>query len=177
MTPANLMALLQEHEAHLTHYAARLLGGDVERARDVVQEAFLRLWRAGEGETGGNPVAWLFTVCRNLSFDVLRKEKRMISLRSDDFPADSGPGAETAHAALEAREGMIAALAALGSLPANQQEVIRLKFQNGLSYKDIAAVTGLSVTNVGFLIHTGLKALRQALAPAEVKTGVKGGAK
>jgi RNA polymerase sigma-70 factor (ECF subfamily) len=46
-------------------------------------------------------------------------------------------------------------------LPKNQQEVIRLKFQHGLSYKEISTVTNLSVTNVGFLIHTGLKVLRE----------------
>lgn len=49
----------------------------------------------------------------------------------------------------------------LARLPDNQQEVIRLKFQQGLSYKEISSVTGLSVTNVGFLIHTGLKRLRE----------------
>lgn len=49
----------------------------------------------------------------------------------------------------------------LDALPANQQEVVRLKFQNGLSYKEISVVTKLSVTNVGFLIHTALKTIRQ----------------
>ena len=53
-------------------------------------------------------------------------------------------------------------------LPDNQREVVRLKFQCGLSYKEIAAVTGLSVTNVGYLIHTALKKLREELG---VKVG------
>ena len=48
----------------------------------------------------------------------------------------------------------------LERLPENQREVIRLKFQGDLSYKEIAEVTGLSVSNVGFLIHTGIKRLR-----------------
>jgi RNA polymerase sigma-70 factor (ECF subfamily) len=61
-------------------------------------------------------------------------------------------------------------LALLGELPANQQEVIRLKFQHGLSYKQIAEVTQLSVSNVGFLMHTGLKTLRQLLNPNEPTT-------
>jgi RNA polymerase sigma-70 factor (ECF subfamily) len=50
-------------------------------------------------------------------------------------------------------------------LPANQREVIRLKFQADLSYKEIAGLTGLSVTNVGFLLHTALKRLRTLLEP------------
>ncbi len=48
-------------------------------------------------------------------------------------------------------------------LTENQQEVVRLKFQHGLSYKEIAAVTELSVSNVGYLIHTAIKRLRTEL--------------
>ena len=51
----------------------------------------------------------------------------------------------------------------LDQLPDNQQEVVRLKFQNDLSYKEIADITHLTVTNVGFLLHTGLKKLRVLL--------------
>ena len=46
------------------------------------------------------------------------------------------------------------------ALPENQQEVVRLKFQNGMSYKEIASVTELTVTNVGFLLHTAINTLR-----------------
>ena len=62
---------------------------------------------------------------------------------------------------LEQTETLRSALKILGTLPGSQKEVIRLKFQNELSYKEISQVTGLSVTNVGFLIHAGLKAIRQ----------------
>ncbi|MGH9424725.1 MAG: RNA polymerase sigma factor, partial [Terriglobia bacterium] len=64
---------------------------------------------------------------------------------------------------IEQTEKLRSALKILGTLPASQQEVIRLKFQSELSYKEISQVTGLSVTNVGFLIHVGLKAIRQAM--------------
>ncbi len=49
------------------------------------------------------------------------------------------------------------------NLPDNQREVIRLKFQDDLSYREIATVTGLSVSNVGFLIHRGVKTLREQM--------------
>jgi RNA polymerase sigma factor (sigma-70 family) len=52
----------------------------------------------------------------------------------------------------------------IGELPPNQQEVVRLKFQNGFSYKEIARITELSVTNVGFLIHTAVTRLRREFA-------------
>ena len=54
-------------------------------------------------------------------------------------------------------------LRTIARLPEHEQEVIRLKFQHGLSYEQIAKVTGLSVSNVGFLMHTGLKKVRQKL--------------
>ncbi|MEI9896470.1 MAG: sigma-70 family RNA polymerase sigma factor [Chthoniobacter sp.] len=65
--------------------------------------------------------------------------------------------------ALEQREAATSLFHLLDALPSNQREVIRLKFQNDLSYREIADVTQLSVTNVGFLLHTGLKKLRALL--------------
>lgn len=64
---------------------------------------------------------------------------------------------------MEQTETYHSALKVLETLPVSQQEVIRLKFQNELTYKEISQVTGLSITNVGFLIHTGLKAIRQTM--------------
>jgi RNA polymerase sigma-70 factor (ECF subfamily) len=55
----------------------------------------------------------------------------------------------------------------LAGLPRNQREVVRLKFQNGLSYKEISRITNLSVSNVGFLIHTAIKTLRQQMQQEE----------
>ena len=56
---------------------------------------------------------------------------------------------------------------ALENLPPSQREVIRLKFQNGFSYREISRISGHSVSNVGFLIHTGLKTLRCRMADVE----------
>lgn len=71
--------------------------------------------------------------------------------------AHSGPGAATA---LENEEQLSDVLNILRTLPANQQEVLRLKFQSDLSYTEISQITNLSISNVGFLIHTGLKTIR-----------------
>lgn len=61
----------------------------------------------------------------------------------------------------------------IGQLPQNQIEVIRLKFQHDLSYKEIASTTGLSVTNVGFLLHTGIKRLRKLLKSIPASRPIK----
>ena len=64
----------------------------------------------------------------------------------------------------EERETLARVLHLIEQLPENQQSVIRLKFQHGLSYREIAEATGLSSSNVGYLIHVGLQTLRRKLA-------------
>lgn len=67
-------------------------------------------------------------------------------------------------AAVEREEAEGEMLRALSHLPDKQREVIRLKFQDAMSYKEISQVTGLSVSNVGFLIHTAIRSLRKRIA-------------
>ena len=83
------------------------------------------------------------------------------------LPDELASAEPTPSAAAEASEAETDVLQALDQLPANQQEVIRLKFQNGLSYREISRITELSVSNVGFLIHTGIKTLRQRVRALE----------
>ena len=155
-------AAVQRYETPLMSYARHVLGGDVERARDVVQETFLRLIGQDPEKVRPHLTEWLYTVCRNLAIDVRRKERRMGRL--SDAVADSATSdAPPPGARAEDDDAMTHVLRSLKQLPRNQQECIRLKFQGGLSYKQISEVTSLTVTNVGFLIHTGLKTLRQRL--------------
>jgi RNA polymerase sigma factor (sigma-70 family) len=142
-------------------YAARITK-DLERARDVVQEAFLRLLREDRAALEPHVAEWLYTVCRNKALDVRRKESRMTALTDnviDLEPVEAGAPGDR----LEVQESAAKALRYVSRLPDNQQEVIRLKFQHGLSYKQISAITNLSVSNVGFLIHVALKTLRQRM--------------
>jgi len=153
---------LRQYEAPLIRYAARITG-DADRARDVVQDTFVRLWAEDAAKLNGKLAEWLFTVCRRRALDVNRKEHRMTTLEElgVDATASAAPGPD---ALAVQREGEGEALRLLAALPPNQQEVIRLKFQNELSYQEISGVTGLSVSNVGYLIHTGLKTMRGWMA-------------
>jgi RNA polymerase sigma-70 factor (ECF subfamily) len=157
-----LQTVVCRYEPQLVRYAARLLG-DVDRARDVVQDAFLRLCREPRKASEDRVRAWLFTVCRNRAFDVLKKENRMTTLSEDQARDCTSRDGDPA-VAVQRREAAGKAAAVLDTLPSNQQEVIRLKVQNGLSYREISEVTGLSVSNVGFLIHKGMKTIRERLA-------------
>ncbi len=145
-------------EGPLLLYASRLLR-DQEAARDVVQETFLKLCAAERPAVEDHLAEWLFTVCRNRALDVLRKEQRMSQLREEQvhrcLSTDPAP-----LDAIERQELGRRVLELLENLPINQREVIRLKFQNGFSYQEISRISGHSISNVGYLIHAGIKTLR-----------------
>jgi RNA polymerase sigma factor (sigma-70 family) len=156
-------AAVERHERQLVSYAAHLLD-DPERARDVVQETFCRLCSQDAAALDGHLTEWLFTVCRNHAMDVLRKERRMKPV-SDSRLTNRPAAVEAPSARVEQRDESSAVLRAIGSLPPQQQEVVRLKFHHELSYKQIAAVTGMTVTHVGFVLHTAIRSLRETLVP------------
>jgi RNA polymerase sigma factor (sigma-70 family) len=154
-----------QFERPLVGYATHLLAGDVERARDVVQEAFCRLCAEPRQRVEPHLREWLYAVCRNLAIDIRRKERRMQLMGETEADVQAADGAEPDDA-VEREDSFSHVLHAMQSLSANQQEVVRLKFQHGMSYKQIAEVTKLSVTNVGFLLHTAIKTLRQQMGEA-----------
>ena len=159
-------SIIERYEGALVRYAQQITG-DAERARDAAQEAFLKLWSCRPAARPDNPGAWLFTVCRNACLDVLRKESKMTrwnEVQQQSAPADSADP----HEAAEQAEAVGLAQRELLRLPESQREVIRLKLQDGFSYREIAEITGKSVTNVGFLIHRGISTIRDRLKQAGV---------
>jgi RNA polymerase sigma-70 factor (ECF subfamily) len=160
---AFVQSAVAQHRASLLRYAARLLHGDFDRAQDVVQDTFVRLVGQEPATVAGHEAEWLFTVCRNRALDYLRKESRVTPFAEGQVERITAetprPGAD-----VERAEAHAAVLQLLEKLPPNQQEVVRLKFQNGFSYKEISRITSLSVTNVGFILHTALARLRKEMA-------------
>ena len=154
-------AIVSRYERPLCQYAYRLTG-NFDAARDAVQDTFLRLCRAGVLEDE-RTAPWLFRVCRNRCIDVLRKEKPMQTLTDAQAAILPAPGRSPAEET-GLRESVSILLRKLARLPANQAEVIRLKFQQQMSYREIAAITALSESNVGYLIHVGIQTLRQQSA-------------
>jgi RNA polymerase sigma factor (sigma-70 family) len=151
-----------EQHAPLTRYAARLLG-DPDRARDVVQDTFIKLAAQPVATVDGHVVEWLFHVCRNRALDVLRKENRMSRFEDGQMERVTAPEPRPGRT-LEEAETQASILGLIDRLPPTQQEVVRLKFQNGFSYKEISRITDLSVGNVGFIIHTAIARLRAEFA-------------
>ena len=130
----------------------------------MVQEAFIKFQRNG-AVAPEKAATWLFTVCRNGALNVCRKERRLMYLdeeiiesRQDEQPMP--------FERMEQREASGFLMKILATLPARQQEVLQLKFQNDLSYQEIAEITKTTANSVGVLIHTALKTLRQRFGQA-----------
>ncbi|MHC4940311.1 MAG: RNA polymerase sigma factor [Planctomycetota bacterium] len=154
-------AALRQYEKPLVRYANRILG-DSDAARDVVQDCFVRLCREQPEQLNGRLQEWLFVVCRNRAIDLLRKAGRMDRLELDLPGEGADPQAE-----LETKEQIASLRDQVERLPAREQEILHLKFAEGLAYKQIAAITGVSVGNVGFLLHRALQKLRGRMARSE----------
>jgi RNA polymerase sigma factor (sigma-70 family) len=157
---------MADYESSLIGYAATILN-DADRARDVVQDTFIRLCQQDVEKVRDGLKSWLFTVCRNRALDLLRKDKHTRPLEEISWKKVAGQGLQPDEQTVF-DERLLAVMKLLHRLSDNQREVILLKFQQGLSYQEIQKITGLTSGNIGFLIHTGLKRLRELL-PDDLK--------
>lgn len=156
---------LRQFERPLLRYAAGITG-DTEQARDVVQETFLKLCAADRASVEGHLAAWLHTVVRNHALNVRKKESRMAPLLDayDAFPA---PGDWDPGVAAERNEKYRLVADSIRELPPDQQEVCRLRFHNGLTYREISEVMGVSLGTVSNLIAGALDVMRRRLRAGE----------
>lgn len=157
---------MADYESPLIGYASSILN-DIDLARDVVQDTFIRLCQQDISKVRHGLKSWLFTVCRNRALDVLRKNQRLQPLEDLQWRNIAGPDLQPDEQA-DRKELSSRLETYLDRLSPNQREVILLKFQQGLSYQEIREITGLRTGNIGFIIHTGLKRLREIL-PDDVR--------
>lgn len=154
---------MERYEAPLLRFASALIGPGL--AADVVQDTFLRLVAADRKEVEDRLAGWLFTVCRNRAFELKRGPARRTKVLDEGEEMMSTE--PTAAEVLEERDEQSRVMRLLGELPERQREVVALRFTAGLSYREIAGATGLTETNVGFILHTALKTLKKRLAESD----------
>lgn len=157
-------------ESPLLGYALRYTG-EAALAEDVVQEAFMKLHV--QFETVGKPRQWLYRTVHNLALNQRRAAGKSVSLDdpSEDKNSSAADNADPALLPDEQiirLEGIGLVRISLEALDERSRELVKLKFNDELSYKDIAARTGLTPGNVGFILHHALKTIAAELA----KTGV-----
>ena len=159
--PGSLSAFMGRYQESLVRFVTNLLQDD-RVAQDIVQQTFLRVARRPQRLLGvGNCHNWLLAVARNLSVDHLRRVMRQRdATRAGAAEQDlQGVAVGSREAASERGEAGARVRAELRCLGPPLRELVLLKLQEEKSYREIAEITGLSVTSVGHLLHQGMNRL------------------
>lgn len=146
--------------------AYRMLG-DTQSAEDVVQEAFLSIWRAAEriDTKRGKLQSYVLTVVHRRAIDVLRTRRGLAQLADDppDIKDERADVAATVEMVLDAQ----AVRTALHQLPAEQKAVVEMAYYQGLTHVEIAEKTNLPLGTVKSRLRLALDKIRNALAGHE----------
>lgn len=179
----DLSGLFREHAARLAGAVRGILGPRAD-VQEVLQEAFLRAWKAlASGASPRDPAAWVFVLTLNLARDLRREQAR----RGQGLKLDEVDGMkliakeQEPHAALEGRETLSVARAAILKLEEDVKEVFLLRVSGELSFEAIAEALGIPVGTAKTRMRTALRRLRHhlaGLAPgAETAIGADGEAR
>jgi RNA polymerase sigma-70 factor (ECF subfamily) len=163
--------LVEVYQHRLLRYLVYLTG-DVDLARDLFQETWLRVLERGKQYNGHARFdTWLFAIARNLMLDHLRRRgTRFMSLdgNPEDQPAldvpSGAPSPLQSFLSLENAEQVHQALQQLGPL---YREVLVLRFQEELSLEEIAKVTGAPLSTIKSRLYRGMTALAAWLRPSQ----------
>ena len=148
------------------HNLARYLLRDADEAEDAVQDAFLRAIRHFDGFRGVDGRAWLLSIVRNTCFT--RLSGRPASGQSVEFDEEihtMGEGSPSPEVDLDRRAATESVSEGLSRLAVEFREVLVLRELEGLSYKEIAQVSGVPIGTVMSRLARGRKQLLLALAP------------
>jgi RNA polymerase sigma-70 factor (ECF subfamily) len=132
---------------------------DDDRANDIVQDAFEKLWRHVAEIDYKVTKSWLFSTAYHNMIDIIRREKRMTTLEVSHennliYESNYSDLNEILHEALE-------------RLPEQQKSVVLLRDYEGYSYKEIGDITGLSEAQVKINIYRGRLALKNYIGKIE----------
>ena len=155
--------IMQHHESALLRYATRLVN-DSNAAKDVVQNTFIKLYTGWDN--GSRPdrhvKSWLYKVTHNNAVDYIRKEHRVRDLH--ERHTEELASLEDHEQSKRKREDtMKLALEHVELLKPNEKQVLLLRLQEGLSYREISEITNESEGNVGYLLHHAVKKLSSSL--------------
>ncbi len=163
--------IFAEYESKLLRYAEQIVR-NADTAQDIVQETFIRLIKSYREEfvSGSLISSWLYRVTHNCAVDHIRKHCKVQMVRikqsedddsADDIvistpPVSDGPSDEAEKA-----------VTALRKLTIREQQLVILKVYEEKSYKEISEITGLTVTNIGYILHNAMKKLAIELRKAK----------
>jgi RNA polymerase sigma-70 factor (ECF subfamily) len=162
----SIQELFEALESPLVSYALRL-AGDMAAAEDLVQDAFMKLH--AQFHEVREPRRWLYRTVHNLALNHRRQAGKIVALevKAGDNPApalDPADPLPLPDEQIVRSEGIGLVRLSLETLDERSREIIRLKFNEDLSYKEISERTGLKTGHVGYLLHHALKTIAGELA-------------
>lgn len=167
---ADALAQLYDRFGRPAYSLARRICVDESLAEDVVQEAFLVVWRdPGRFDPDRGAVSsWLLTLVHHRAVDAVRREatrrKRTVppSPDGEEWNIPPGPGADQA-----ALGAVVAGKVrdALGQLPADQREALALAYFGGYTQREVASLVGIPLGTVKSRMFAGTQKLRALLGP------------
>jgi RNA polymerase sigma-70 factor (ECF subfamily) len=147
------------------HNLAKWLLRNEQDAQDVVQEAYLRAFRSFSGFHGTNGRAWLLTIVRNTSYTLLKKSHAVdLTTSFDEEIHATGHESVSPATILEQSEDAELITEAMDELPAEFREILILRHQEGLSYKEIAEIAQIPPGTVMSRLARARAKLKEYLA-------------
>ena len=155
---------MSEHETTLLRYATRLVNSPTS-AQDVVQNVFIKLFRKWDGHSQPSDKlkSWLFLVTHNEAVDLIRRESRLRVLHEKHAEDNRHECPDGRNCPPSHEEQKAAVLIRLKRLHPREQQIVLLRLEQGLSYKEIADITGRSEGNVGNILHHAVHKLSAVL--------------
>ncbi len=160
--------LVDRHQERLLRLCERLLG-DLEEARDAAQDVFLKAYRkAANVEPRGQVYTWLYRIAVNHCLNKLRRRKLVRFLRWESAGEDEAPGFDppdegaTPEESLASRRRWWATRKAISKLPENQRAVLILVRFEGLAYRQVAEVLGITEGAVESRLFRAMRRLESA---------------
>jgi RNA polymerase sigma-70 factor (ECF subfamily) len=167
---AQAFELVYDRHSSAAFSLAYRMCGRRATAEDVLQEAFLALWRSGAryDRTRGSVRNWVLRIVHNRAVDALRRGVvRERDLYHDEGVLERQPGTERTDEQALQREQTREVRGILGELPREQSHVIELAYFGGFTHTEIAAMLQLPIGTVKGRIRLGLAKLRVALSDEE----------
>jgi RNA polymerase sigma-70 factor (family 1) len=152
----------------LYRFAFRLLGNE-EDAKDIIQDALLKVWHQQERMAElQNLEAWCMRIVRNLALDKIKSKKYRQSDdldRAGELPAHHQ---QSPHAATEQNDTMKRVHTVINALPEKYRSIIQLRDMEGCSYQEIADILDIDMNDVKVNLHRARKTVREKLQNMQV---------
>jgi len=160
--------LVQRYQEPLIHFLRRTLGAEAD-VFDCAQDAFLAAYCNLNRYSEEHPFrAWLYAIARNKALDLLRKRSREVALILDENLVDQQPRPEEVWLEKE-QASMLSEV--LNELPEHYAQALYLRYQQELSYEEIALVLQVPMSRVKSYLHRGKEKLRQRLERRDIYDG------